>query len=43
MCSVVGVKVLVPEGLLVPTRAGNGGGLYPPCAWTHSCVTGASS
>lgn len=40
ICSVVGVKILVPEGLLVATHGGNGGGVYPRCA---CCVTRASS
>lgn len=40
ICSVVGVKILVPEGLLVATHGGNGGGVYPRC---ECCVTRASS
>lgn len=42
ICSVVGVKILVPEGLLVPTPAGNEGGLCPRGAWGHGCVTRVS-
>lgn len=42
ICSGVGVRILVSEGLLVPPPAGNEGGSCHCCAWGHNCVAGVS-